>query len=419
MNKHIWKSAAAMALVSAMAAGCSNSTASSTASSAADSEAASSTAASSTAASSAASSAASGSALGDTVKIGFNFELSGNVADYGTKERNGATIAVEQWNAREDKPFSVEAVEIDDKGEPAESVSAITKLVEQDGVVGVVGPATSASSIATYDFATSKSVPVISPSATQVDAVMKQDGTPYEYAWRVCFEDSYQGKGMAEYAFNDLGMKKVAIINEVSDYGNGLAKAFKEEFTSLGGEIVDETQYQSGDKDFASFITKIKDKDFDGIYVAGYYNEAAQIVKAAQADGIDKPIIGADGLDSQDFIDQIGTDAANNIYYTTAYTAIDPSDELKTFIEDYKAKYGDEPSMFAALAYDATNLLLSSLEASGETGAALNEEIKKANFSGITGSFTFDEKTHTPVKSVLVVELVDGVQSNVKEVKAE
>ncbi len=417
MNKHIWKSAAAMALVSAMAAGCSNGSASSTASSTAGSEAASSAAGSSAAAAS--TSGASGSKLGDTVKIGFNFELSGNVADYGTKERNGATIAVDQWNAREDKPFTVEAVEIDDKGEPAESVSAITKLVEQDGVVGVVGPATSASSIATYDFATSKSVPVISPSATQVDAVMKQDGTPYEYAWRICFEDSYQGKGMAEYAYNELGMKKVAVINEVSDYGNGLAKAFTEEFKSLGGEIVDESQYQSGDKDFASFITKIKDKDFDGIYVAGYYNEAAQIVKAAQADGIDKPIIGADGLDSQDFIDQIGNDAANNIYYTTAYTAIDPSDELKTFIEDYKAKYGDEPSMFAALAYDATNLLLSSLEASGETGAALNEEIKKANFSGITGSFTFDEATHTPVKSVLVVELVDGKQSNVKEVKAD
>lgn len=249
--------------------------------------------------------------------------------------------------------------------------------------------------------------------------MMKADGEPYEYAWRICFEDSYQGKGMAEYAYNELGLRKVAIANEISDYGTGLASAFKDEFTALGGEIVDQTQYQSGDKDFASFITKIKGLDFDGIYIAGYYNEAAQIVKAAQADGIDKPIIGADGLDSADFISQIGTSAANNIYYTTAYTAIDPSDELQKFIDDYKAEYDEDPSMFAALAYDATNLLLSNLEASGATGADLNEAIKKADFSGITGSFSFDEKTHTPVKSVLVVELVDGVQSNVKEVKAE
>lgn len=418
MNKHIWKSAAAMALVSAMAAGCSQGgSASSTASSAAGST--DDSTAASTASSTASTASTAGGALGDTVKIGLNFELSGGVADYGTKELNGAKIAINQFNAREDKPFTVEGVEIDDKGEPAESINAIQKLIEQDGVVGVVGPATSASSIATYEFATSKATPVLSPSATQVDAMMKQDGTPYEYAWRICFEDSYQGKGMADYAYNDLGLRKVAVINEVSDYGNGLAKAFSEEFKSLGGEVVDETQYQSGDKDFASFITKLKDKDFDSIYIGGYYNEAAQIVKAAQADGIDKPIIGADGFDSQDFIDQVGTDAANNIYYTTAYTAIDPSDELKTFIEDYKAEYGEDPSMFAALSYDATNLLLSSLEASGETGAALNEAIKKADFSGITGSFSFDESNHTPVKSVLVVELVDGVQSNVKEVKAE
>lgn len=412
MNTKFWKSAAAMALVSAMAAGCSNGGTTSSSKASDASSAGSSAAASST--------AASGEKTGDTVKIGLNFELSGNVADYGTKELKGAKVAIDEFNAREDKPFTVEAVEIDDKGEPAESVSAITKLIEQDGVVGVVGPATSASSIATYEFASSKEVPVISPSATQVDAMMKAADLPYDYAWRVCFEDSYQGKGMADYAYNDLGLKKIAVINEVSDYGNGLAKAFTEEFKSLGGEIVDETQYQSGDKDFASFITKIKDKDFDGIYVAGYYNEAAQIVKAAQSDGIDKPILGADGFDSADFIDQVGKENANKIYYTTAYTAIDPSDELKTFIEDYKkANDGEEPSMFAALAYDATNLLLSSLESSGETGAALNEAIKNADFSGITGSFSFDEKTHTPIKSVLVVELVDGVQSNVQEVKAE
>lgn len=361
----------------------------------------------------------SGAKLGDTVKIGLNFELSGEVADYGTKEINGARIAIEEFNAREDKPFTVEGVEIDDKGKPDESITAITKLIEQDGVVGVVGPATSASSIATYDFAASKAVPVISPSATQDGATMKSDGVPYEYAWRVCFEDSYQGKAMADYAVNELGAKKAVILNEVSDYGIGLADAFTEELDKLGGEVLDRSEYQSGDKDFASFITKIKDLDFDVIYIAGYYNEAAQIIKTAQADGIDKPIIGADGLDSADLISQIGAANANNIYYTTAYTAIDASDDLKAFIEAYKAEYGEDPSMFAALSYDATNMLLSALESSGKTGAELNEAIKNVDFSGVTGSFSFDEATHTPKKSVLVVELVDGVQSNVKEVEAE
>lgn len=395
MNTKIWKSAAAVCLTSAMVAGCSNAPASN------------------------GNAATGGADLGDTVKVGLNFELSGPTADYGTKERNGAAIAIEQFNAREDKPFTVEGVEIDNKGEPAEAVTATTKLIEQDQVAGVVGPATSGCSIATFDFATAKQVPVVAPSATQVGATLKPDGSAYEFAWRVCFEDSFQGKGMAEYAFKTLGIKKVAIINEVSDYGNGVSAAFKEKFVELGGEVLDETQYQSGDKDFASFVTKIKDLDFDGIYVAGYYNEAAQIVKAIKAEDIDKPIIGADGFDSQDFIDQVSAETANNIFYTTAYTAIEPSEELTRFIADYNAKYGEDPSMFAALSYDATNLLLQALETSGKTGADLNEAIKNIEFSGITGSFSFDQTTHTPKKNVLVVELVDGVQSNVESVKVE
>lgn len=402
MKKHFWSTAGAALLCASMLAGCSNTSSSTT----------------SGAASTGDSTAASAAPAGDTVKIGLNFELTGNVADYGTKELNGAKIAVDMFNAREDKPFTVETVEFDNIGQPAESVAGITKLIEQDKVVGVVGPATSASSIATYDFASSKQVPVISPSATPVDAMMN-NGTPYEYAWRVCFEDSYQGKAMADYAVNELGAKKAVILNEVSDYGIGLADAFTEELDKLGGEVLDRSEYQSGDKDFASFITKIKDLDFDVIYIAGYYNEAAQIIKTAQADGIDKPIIGADGLDSADLISQIGAANANNIYYTTAYTAIDASDDLKAFIEAYKAEYGEDPSMFAALSYDATNMLLSALESSGKTGAELNEAIKNVDFSGVTGSFSFDEATHTPKKSVLVVELVDGVQSNVKEVEAE
>lgn len=402
MKKHFWSTAGAALLCASMLAGCSNTSSSTT----------------SGAASTGDSTAASAAPAGDTVKIGLNFELTGNVADYGTKELNGAKIAVDMFNAREDKPFTVETVEFDNIGQPAESVAGITKLIEQDKVVGVVGPATSASSIATYDFASSKQVPVISPSATQVDAMMN-NGTPYEYAWRVCFEDSYQGKAMAEYAVNELGAKKAVVFNEASDYGRGLKNAFEEELKALGGETVYEAEYQSGDKDFQAIVTEAEKKDFDVVYIAGYYNETAQIVKALQADGVDKPIVGADGFDSHDFIKQIGAENANNIFYTTAYTTLDPSDELKAFIDKYKEEYNEEPSMFSALAYDATNLLLSSLEASGESGAALNEEIKKADFSGVTGKFSFDESTHTPNKSVLVVELVDGVQGNVKEVNAE
>ena len=98
---------------------------------------------------------------------------------------------------------------------------------------------------------------------------------------------------------------------------------------------------------------------------------------------------------------------------------MDASDELNAFIDAYKAKYDETPNMFSALAYDATNLVLDQLEATGKTGAELNEAIKKAEFTGITGTFKFDEKTHTPIKSVMVVNQVDGVQTEATEVSVD
>ena len=355
---------------------------------------------------------------GDTVKIGLNFELTGEVSSYGTAERNGAQLAIDEFNAREDKPFTVEGVEIDSKGDPAESTTAAIKLIDEDQVATIVGPATSAPSISTYQAATDKQTPVVSPSATQVDAMLNGD-TPYEYAWRVCFEDSYQGAAMAIYAYDTLGDKKAAVINETSDYGQGLARTFKEKFESLGGEVVAQEQYNAKDTDFASILTKIKGKDFDVLYIAGYYGEAGLIIKQARESGIDCNIVGADGFESEKLAELAGKENLNNVWYTTCYTTVNASDELKSFIDDYTAKYDQAPNMFSALAYDATNLVLDQLEATGKTGAELNEAIKKADFSGLTGSFVFDEKTHTPKKTVLVVNQKDGVQTEVDEVEVK
>lgn len=355
---------------------------------------------------------------GDTVKIGLNFELSGDVSSYGQAERNAAQLAIEQYNERSDTKFKAEGVEVDDKGDAAESTTQAIKLIEEDGVAAIVGPATSGASIATYEVATQNNTPVISPSVTQVNATMNGE-TPYEYAWRVCFEDSYQGAAMAIYSADTLKCKKAAIINETSDYGQGLANQFETTFKEHGGEVVAHEQYNAGDTDFASMLTKIKDSGFDVLYIAGYYSEAGLIIKQAREDGIDCPIVGADGFESEKLVQLAGKENLNEVWYTTAYTTVNASDELNAFIDAYTKKYDQAPNMFSALAYDATNLVLDQLEATGATGEELNEAIKKANFEGITGSFTFDEKTHTPVKSVMVVNQVDGVQTEATEVKVD
>lgn len=358
-----------------------------------------------------------------SVKIGLHYELTGSVADYGNAELKGSKLAIKLANESENNAFTYESVEYDNKSDSTEAVTLATKLVE-DGVVGVVGPATSGASAATYPVLDGANVIVVSPSATANNQTLVDPANPesdvYEYVYRVCFEDSYQGAAMAQFAKDNLGAAKVAIYgSSSSDYAKGLNKAFTDQFTKLGGEIVANEAYQDGDTEFSAVLTTLASKEFDALYIPGYYNEAGLIIKQARALGITCPIIGGDGFDSETLDDLAGAENLNDVYYTTAYTTVGASDKLQAFIDAYKAEYNEDPGMFAALAFDSTNLLIEAVEKAGTTDTAtVKEAVKNISFSGVTGDFTFDE-THTPVKSVLVVELVDGVQADAVSVSPD
>ena len=348
----------------------------------------------------------------DTVKIGLHFELTGGVAEYGNAELRGAQLAIKLANASGENKYTYEEVVYDNKSDTTEAVTLAAKLVS-DGVVGVVGPATSGSSTATYQTSNDGKVIVISPSATANNQTLDANGKVYDYVYRICFEDSYQGAAMAQFAVDTLGAKTAAVYGSVSsDYAKGLNDAFTKQFTKLGGTIVANESYQDGDTDFSAVLTSLASKDFDVLYIPGYYNEAGLIIKEAKKLGIDCPIIGADGFDSNTLPDLAGAANLNNVYFTTAYTSVGASDALKAFIDAYKAEYGTEPSQFEALGFDSTNLLIQAIEKAGSTKAEdVNAAVNGIEFEGVTGSFTFDG-THTPIKSVLVVELVDGVQAD-------
>lgn len=351
---------------------------------------------------------------GDTVKIGLNYELSGSVATYGQAMDKGTQLAIKQYNESDDAKYKIEAVSMDNKSDSAEATSIAEKLMGE-GVAMQIGPATSGDSIATYPSSENNKVPVLSPAVTQKGGMLKEDGTAYEYAWRICFEDSAQASAMAVFA-KDLGKTKAVVYSDAAnDYAKGLAEDFVAKFEDLGGEVVAQENYTSGDTDFNAALSKIKELDFDVLYVPGYYNESGLIIKQAREAGITQTILGPDGMDSPKLAELAGKENLNDVYFTTAYTTVDASDELTSFIEAYKAEYDEEPDMFSVLAYDATNLGLQALEEAGETGEALNEAIKNIEFTGLTGSFTFDEE-HTPLKKVLVVELENGVQVNPVEV---
>lgn len=219
---------------------------------------------------------------GDTVKIGLNYELSGNVATYGQAMNKGTELAIKQYNESEDAKYKAEAVSMDNKSDSGEAYSIATKLMTEDQVVMQVGPATSGDSIATYPAADENQTPVLSPAVTQNGGMLKEDGSAYEYAWRVCFEDSAQASAMAVFARENLGKTKAVVYSDAtSDYAKGLAEDFVSKFEALGGEVVAQESYSSGDTDFNAALSKISEEDFDVLYVPGYYSESGLIIKQA------------------------------------------------------------------------------------------------------------------------------------------
>ncbi len=360
-------------------------------------------------------------AEGPVYKIGLHFELTGAVADYGTTEHKAAKLAIDLANKAAGYEKYI-AVEYDNKSDAMEAVTISTKLASE-GVIAVVGPSTSGASAATYPILSQSNVVVLSPSATQNNVTRMDPSNPespvYDYVFRTAFEDSYQGAALAQFANDNLQAKKVVIYGDYSnDYSKGVMESFTTQFTKLGGEVVKTEYFTSNDTDFSSVLTSVKAMDFDALFIAGYYNEAGLIIKQAREMGIDKTIIGADGFDSESLITLAGAGNLNNVYYTTGYTSVDASPELTAFITAFKEAYNEEPGMFAALAFDATNVIIQGIESGATDAQALQAATKAIEFKGITGSFTFDE-SHTPIKSVLVVELKDGKQSTAVSVNPQ
>lgn len=347
------------------------------------------------------------------IKIGINYELSGKVATYGQSSVEGIELAIEQINAAGGiDGKTLKAVKYDNKSDPAEATTLASKLMTQDKVVAVLGPATSGNFKATIPVALQNKIPVASGSATTDDVTVDANGVK-EYAFRICFNDSYQGTGMANFALKDLSKKKaVVIMDSSSDYGKGLAENFIKTFTAGGGTIVAKEAYVQGDTDFNAILTKIKGKDFDVVFIPGYYNEAGLIIKQARAQGITAPVLGADGFDSPTLLELAGASALNDVYYSNHYSSLDQDPKVQQFIKDFKAKYNKEPDAFNALGYDLANFVADGIKRAGKAdGAALKDALASTkDFQGVTGSFSVDEN-HNPVKAIVVIGLKDGKQA--------
>ncbi len=352
----------------------------------------------------------------DEIKIGSMFEKTGEVSAYGTAEANAVNLAFKEIN--EDGGIldkKIDLIEYDTKSDNTEAASIATKLATQDEVPVIVGPATTGAVKASTPAVTRAGVTLVTPSGTDDSLTLDESGKVQPNIFRTSFQDSFQGIALAEFAANELGAEKAVIIGDSSsDYALGLTDAFEGTFE---GEIIAEENFTADDTDFSAILTRIKDLDFDFIFLPGYYNQAGLIIKQAREMGITQPILGADGFGNQALLELAGVDNVDDVYYSAHYSPNSEDAQVQEFIAAYKAEYDVEPDMFAALAYDTAYLVAQAIEEAGEaTPEAITAALEEiTEFDGVTGTFSFDEN-HNPVKSTLVIELQDGVEAGNTEV---
>ncbi len=342
----------------------------------------------------------------DVIKIGVFEPMTGANAAGGEMTVEGIELA--HAKVSEVLGKKVELVILDNKSEKVDAANAVSRLIDKDKVVAIIGSYGSSLSMAAGDIVKNAKVPAVGCSPTNPLVTLGND-----YYFRVCFIDPFQGTVMANYAFNELRAKKAAIIQDVQqDYSIGLSKYFVDAFVKLTGDassIVATTSYNTGDQDFSAQLTNVKALNPDVIFAPGNYGESALLIKQARDLGIDIPILGGDTWEAPEFL-SIGGSAVEGAVYSTHFTAESPvTAASEEFLKEYKAKFNKDANAFAALGYDAYMVIIDAIEKAGTTDSvAIRDKIAATkDFMGATGMITLDINGDA-VKSAIINQVKDG-----------
>jgi branched-chain amino acid transport system substrate-binding protein len=326
-----------------------------------------------------------------TVKIGSASPLTGPQAHIGIDIRNGVQLAVEDLNAAGveigGKKVKLELVSEDDEANPTKATTVAQKLVDAK-VAAVVGHFNSGASIPASKVYADGGVPQISPSSTNPDYTLKG----FKTTFRVVAHDGQQGPTLARFAVNTLKAKNIAIIDDSTAYGQGLADNFEATVKTLGAKIIAREHTTDKDTDFKAILTKIKGKKPDLIMFGGIDPQAGPMVKQMKELGIKAKFIGGDGMQTPNFIKLAG-DASDGAMASIPGLPKDQMPGGKVFLEKYKAKFNQEVELFAPMGYDAVFVFVEAMKRAGSADPAkFLAEIGKTDYQGVIGPIAFDEK---------------------------
>jgi len=353
----------------------------------------------------------------DTIKIGFNIPLTGDIPKVGEMSKNAAEMLKEKVNKAgglevAGKKYMLDFVYVDNEAKAESAVNAALKLIEGEKVLAMVGPQGSGRAIPGGEVANKNKTVMVSGWSTNPKTTLDRP-----YVFRACFLDDFQGPTAAKFASGELKAKKAAVLFAVDqDYSKGISEFFKKSFEEINGagSVVSFETFTTKDVDFSAQLTKIIKGKPDVLFVPQYYNEVPLIVKQARELGFKGPILGSDSWGSAELMTLCGDDCKGQ-YFVTHYAAAGAKGATKEFIDAFTAKYKETPDDVAALTWDAAGLVLAAAQKMGAPSGDLakdREALRAAmasirGFDGVTGKMGFDGKTGDPIKCAVIVKIND------------
>lgn len=341
----------------------------------------------------------------NTIKIALVCPLTGDLAAMGQGMKRAMAMAVEEAALAEKFPgFTIIMSAFDDRADPKEAVNIANQIISDNKIYGVVGHLNSGCSIPASQIYDRGNLVMISQSSTNP----KLTAQGLKNVFRVCTTDDIQGGHAAGYVFTILKKNRVAVVQDKTAYGQGVAENFKKRFTDLGGEVISFDGIDVGDKDFKALLTTIKTKKPQLIYFGGVYTECALLSKQAKELGLNAPVFSDDGSFSSEYIKIAGTAAEGN-YFSMVGAPPDKLPQAKKFIEKYKAKYPDvDMQPYDTYTYEAANIMLEAIAQTKGDKTKIAEYLSRMKYNGILGETRFDSNGDTLNKTISVYQVTGG-----------
>lgn len=326
----------------------------------------------------------------EPVLIGVSGPLTGPNAQYGAQWKKGFDLALEDINGAggiNGRPLAYTFE--DSQADPKQSVVVAQKFVADPKIVAELGDFASTASMAASAIYTRGGLVQFGFTNSHPDFTKASD-----YTWSNSVTQTQASPALADFAYTTLGLKKIAVFQQNTDWGKSSNDLFSQRLTELGGEVVSTQAYLPDEKDFRSAITAVKDANPDGIILFSYETDGALIAQQLRDGGIAAPIVSGASIQSPDYI-KIGGKATEGTYVLGEFEPADPRPEVQAFVAKYRAAYNEDPDLFATIAYDAVTIIAEAAKLGGPTRQGIHDALPQLRDvpTVLYGKITFDLET--------------------------